>query len=189
MSYIIAPLDKVKEKFPEFLDVMKQLETATINRAKEVWPGYTLGGLIPTAKEFGLGTILPKNIRGKGTYTWVQTFTAPGSWTNIFSYTVKDDLIHSFAGFAIPDPELIFSQFRIEHTDKKYPIIDIEEARTFKGGVAIIIKADVGEEIVVPEKKSFLLKGYQERGTSGLSQRVIPLGLCAYIDVANYVTE
>lgn len=181
----------MKEKYPEFLDVMKQLESATIDRAGEVWSGYTLGGLKPEAKEFGLGNILPKNVLGAGTYTWQQQFAAPGSWTNIFSYTVADDLIHSYVGFAIPDPELIFSQLRFEHTDKKYPIVEIEEARVFRGqgGIAIIIKADKGEEVIVPEKKSFLLKGFQERGTSGLNQRVVPLGLCAYIDVANYVTE
>lgn len=180
MSYIIAPLDKVKTQFPEFLDVMKQVEKVGINRAREVWPGFTLGGLIPGDKEFGIGNILPKDIHGAGTYSWTRAFTAPGSWTNIFSYSVPEDEIHAFAGFAISDPTLIFNQIRLEISDKKYPIWEIEEANLYEKAFAIIIKADPGNELVASEKTPVLLRGYQERGTRGYEQRVIPIGINIY---------
>lgn len=180
MPYAIAPLDKIKVDYPEFKDVLKSLEAGAIARAIEIWPGYTLGGLIPGDKEFGIGNMLPKDILGTGTYTWTQAFTTPGSWTNIFSYDVPEDEIHAFAGFGISDPTLIFNQLRIEIEDRKYPIFEIEEANLYDKAFSIIIKADPGNEFIAQEETSVLLRGYQERGTSGAEQRVIPLGLNVY---------
>jgi len=180
MAYIIAPLDKVKVDYPEFMDVMRQVERVSIARAEKIWPAFKLGGLIPGEKEFGIGNILPKDVLGAGTYSWTQSFTAPGSWTNIFSYTVPEDEIHAFAGFAISDPTLIFNQIRLEISDKKYPIWEIEEANLYEKGFAIIIKADPGDELIAEEEIPVLVRGYQERGTSGYEQRVIPIGINIY---------
>ena len=180
MPYIIAPLEKVKVDYPEFMDVMKQVEKVGIARAGEIWPGFTLGGLIPAAKEFGIGNILPKDILGTGIYSWTQSFAAPGSWTDIFNYSVPEDEIHALAGFAISDPTLIFNQIRLEISDKKYPIWEIEEANLYEKAFSIIIKADPGNELVAQEETPVLLRGYQERGTSGTEQRVIPIGINVY---------
>lgn len=189
MSYIIAPLEKVKVDFPEFLNVMKQVEQVSIARGAVIWPGYKLGGLIPNDKEFGIGNMLPKDVLGAGTYTWTQTFSAPGSWTNIFSYSVPEDEIHAFAGFAISDPTLIFNQIRLEISDKKYPIWEIEEANLYEKAFAIIIKADPGNELIAQEETPILVRGYQERGTSGTQQRVIPIGINVYKRKDLVITE
>jgi hypothetical protein len=189
MSYMIAPMDKVKTTYPEFMDVMKAVEDRSIARAEDIWSGFKLGGIVPGAKEFGVGNILPKDVLGAGTYTWKQTFSAPGSWTDIFSYTVPEDEIHGFAGFEITDPTLIFTQLRLEISDKKYPIIEIEEANNFANGVAIIIKQDPGDELVVQEEESVLLRGWQERGTSGYSQRIVPIGVNVYKRKELVITE
>ncbi|MDI6860218.1 MAG: hypothetical protein QMC85_06960 [Methanocellales archaeon] len=180
MAYIIAPLDKVKVDYSEFMAVMRQVERVAIARAVEIWPGFSLGGLIPGDKEFGIGNILPKDVLGAGIYSWTQSFASPGSWTNIFSYSVPEDEIHAFAGFAISDPTLIFNQIRLEISDKKYPIWEIEEANLYEKAFAIIIKADPGDELVAQQETSVLLKGYQERGTKGYEQRVIPIGINVY---------
>jgi len=180
MPYVIAPLEKVKVDYPEFMDVMKKVEQVSIARAVEIWPGYVLGGLIPGVKEFGIGNMLPKDVLGTGTYTWTQAYTAPGSWTNIFSYSVPEDEIHAFSGFAISDPTLIFNQIRLEISDKKYPIWEIEEANLYEKAFAMIIKADPGNELIAQEETPVLVRGYQERGTSGTEQRVIPIGINVY---------
>lgn len=196
MSYIIAPFRQVKAQFPEFLDAMRTLEAATKQRAEAIWQGYTFGGLFPEGKQYGLGNILPKNTTGVarllGSNSFVQRYTAPGSWVNILSYTVADDLIHSFAGLAFTDPYLIFNAIRLTATERIYPQIWLEEARAFSEdakGVAVILKPDPGEELVVPEKTAFLLEGYQERGTSGITQRIIPLGVAAYRKRDIYITK
>ena len=196
MSYTIAPFRQVKDKFPEFHDAMASLESATKVRAEDIWRGFTFGGLFPKASEYGLGPILPKSTTGVarllGSNSFVQRYTAPGSWTNILSYTVPDDLIHSFAGFALPEPYLIFNALRVTLTDRVYPQIWLEEARALSDdgkGIAIVLKPDPGEELVVPEKTAFLLEGYQERGTSGIVHRVIPLGEAAYRKRDIYITK
>lgn len=189
MSYIIAPVDRVKTEYPEFMDGMKAVEAQGILRAVDVWPGFKLGGLIPGAKEFGIGNILPKDVLGAGTYSWDQTFSTPGSWTNIFSYNVPEDEVHCFAGFEITNPSLIFTQLRLEISDKKYPIVEIEEANVYDKGFGIVLKGDPGDELVVQEEESLLLRGWQERGTSGTVQRVIPIGVNIYKRKELVITE
>ncbi len=192
MSYIIAPLDKVKETFPEFRDALGDLQQAVIKRAEQIWPGFTFGGLTPRQKEFGLTTILPREIFGKGTQTWLQNFAAPGSWTNIFSYSVPVDEIHGFGGFAFTEPTLSFSQLRWEIGDRKFPIVNVEESRSFvnvAGGFAVVVKSDRGKEMIADERTAVLVKGFQERGTSGIRQRIVPIGLMAFRRVDIVITE
>jgi len=188
MSYVIAPYTLVKKEFPEFRELLKTAHDATISRAENIWPGFKFGGLLPGDREFGITTLLPDQVilnkarAPFGSYNWLQSFTAPGSWVDIFSYDVPEDEIHTIVGFAIPDPTLIFSQLRFEIGDKKYPRIDLEEARAYagEGGIAIILKTDVEKELVIQEETSVRLRGWQEYGTSGIVQRVIPLGIMAY---------
>lgn len=185
MSYLIAPLQKVKIDFSEFNAVMKNLEEALDARAKAIWSGYTFGGLSPGDNQYGFGNIPPRHMsvpRGFGTWSFMQKYTAPGSWTNIFSYTVPNDQIHGFSGFEFHGPNQIFNALRFSISDKTFPIIEIEEARSYaaKDGMALIFKTDKGREMIVQEKISLTLKGFQERNTSGFNQRVIPIGEMAY---------
>lgn len=188
MSYIIAPLQKVRSgQYPEYYSILKALETAAITRAAAVWGGFSPGGMIPGNQQFGHSNPLPKRILGAGTFTWLQRFTAPGSFVNIISYTVPTDEIHAYAGFAVADA-LAFSQVQALLSDRTFPIIEIEEARTFENGVAIILKQDRGQEWIVEEKKNFTLRGYQERGSNGIIQRIIPLGFALFRNKDIYIS-
>ena len=56
MPYIIAPLDKVKGEgaFPEYMSVLKALQDKALDRAGQIWEGYSFGGLYPGDKQFGI---------------------------------------------------------------------------------------------------------------------------------------
>ena len=180
MSYEVAPLQRVRTDFPEFRAGLVALQNGLIARAQQIWPGYTFGGISPGPGQYGIANLAPRHLsvpRGFGSWSFLQKFTGPGSWQNVFSYTVPDDQIHGFAGFAFFAPDLIFNALRVQVADTTYPIVEIEEAQTFfADGMALLIKADAGEEYIVPEKVSFILKAFQERNTSGWNIRVIPIG-------------
>lgn len=185
MSYIIAPLSKVKDDFPEFLGVMKDLENKLRTRSEKIWNGFTFGGLTPGDNQFGLVNIPPRHMsipRGFGTWSYLQKFSASGSWTNIYSYTVPEDQIHGFAGFGFQGPNMIFNAIRLQISDVIFPIIELEEARMWAkdDGLGIILKTDVDEDLIVQEKVSMVLKGWQQRNTDGFTMRITPIGLMSY---------
>ena len=185
MSYFVAPLNKVKTQFPEFAQAMAAVETSVRSRAEQIWGGYTFGGLQPGANQYGLANLVPRHMsvpRGFGSWSFMQKFTAPGSWVNIFSYTVPIDQIHGIAGASFVGNSLLFNALRFQISDTVLPIFEIEEARSWDplSGTAVVIKTDSGKELVAQEKVSIVLKGFQERLSSGFNQRVIPIGQMGY---------
>ncbi len=182
-GFLIAPFRLVKgeNQWTEYRDMLPALQDAAMARAQDIWKGFKFGGVLPASKEYGITQFRPKDVLGGGTATWTQTFGSAGSWCRIFSYNVPEDMVHAIAGFAIPDPTLIFSQLRFQIEDRLYPIIDIEEAHTFgQGGFSLLIKQDKGKELIVAEELAVLVRGFQERGTRNRTQRVIPLGFMLY---------
>lgn len=184
MSYILAPYSRVKgeNSFPEFEDAMKALETAAINRAKEIWKGYEFGGVYPGENQFGICPMRQNEMANdvssttlSGSYTYTKTLGSTG-WHNIFNYTVREDVIHAFAGFAVTDEVLRLLQFRMEFGDRKYPVWDVQEAKAW-GGFAIIFKVDEGKELVSQERSSVLVKAYVE--ATG-DQTIVPMGFQLY---------
>ena len=184
MSYIIAPLDKVKGEgaYPEFADVLKSVQDAAIARAKDIWKGFTQGGMYPGDNEFGICPLrareMATNVTSStlsGTYSFRKNFAAT-AWRTIFNYTVRQDVIHAFAGFMITDEVLRFLELRMEFGDRKYPILDIQEAKGW-GAFAILFKEDVGKELIAQEESSVYLRGYVE--STGY-QTVVPLGFQLY---------
>ena len=182
MSYIIAPLRLVKGEgaYPEFVDVLKSVQDAAIARAKEIWPGYTQGGLYPGDKEFGICPMRAREMLGvttvlSGTYSFRQNY-ASTAWSDIFNYIVREDIIHAFAGFMITDEVLRFLELRFEFGDRKYPIMDVQEAKGW-GSFGILFKEDVGKELIAQEETSVLVRGYVE--STGY-QNVVPLGFQLY---------
>ena len=186
MSYEIAPLKRVRTDFPEFRATLLAVQNDLIARAQQIWSGYTFGGISPSAGQFGLANIAPRHMsipRGFGTWSFIQAFTTPGSWVNIFSYTVPSNQIHGYAGFGFYAPDLIFNALRIQVSDTIYPIIEIEEAQGYfnsQDGMALILKSDAGEEYIVPELVAMQMKGWQERRTSGWNIRTVPIGQMAF---------
>lgn len=177
----LAPAQFVKgpNAFPEFSSVLRDLESSSIALAQEIWQGYTLGGLTPTKKQFGIAPFWPSELTAAGTYTFRKNFAGTG-WKPIFSYNVPEDEIHAFLGFAVTDSSLNITGLRLEIGDHKYPKWDIEEAKGWgsdEGGVAIIIKQNKGDELIAREETAVLLRGYVE--ATGY-QRVVPLGLMIY---------
>jgi len=184
MPYVIAPLDKVKGEgaYPEYEDVLKAVQDAAINRAKEVWSGFTFGGLYPGDKEFGICPLRAREMAhdvtattASGTYSFRKNL-ATTAWHTIFDYTTRKDILHAFAGFAITDETLRILELRMEVSDKKYPIIDIQEAKGW-GGFAILFKEDQGAELIAEPETSIYLRGYVE--AAGY-QNVVPLGFQLY---------
>lgn len=180
MSYVIAPLDKVKGEnaYPEFLGVVKDLEQATIARAREIWPGFSMGGLIPGDNQYGITTPRMNEMANdvnattlSGSYPFRKNYGGTG-WRPVFSYSVREDVIHAFAGFLVTDEVLRVLQFRIELSDKLYPIIDVQEAKAW-GGFAILFKTDKGKELIAPPRSRVLVRAYLE--TTGY-QTIVPLG-------------
>ena len=185
MSYFVAPLKAVKTSFPEFAQAMASLENAVRARAESVWPGYTFGGLQPGANQYGLANLLPRHMsipRGFGSWSFLQKFTAPGSWQNIYSYTVPTDQVHGLAGISLVGATNPFTALRLQISDTVLPIFEIEESRGWDptSGNSLIIKTDQGKELVAQEKVTILLKGFQDRNTSGFNVRTVPIGVMAY---------
>lgn len=191
MVYSTAPVNLVKGEnaYPEYRDILGVLQDAAIQRAETIWPGFKFGGALPGPGEIGIAPIRARHVYGGGTATWNKSYGSQGSWAQVYSYTVPDDLVHAFAGFMIPDPTLIFSAMRFQIDDKLFPIINIELAHGYDGAFGFILKQDKGKELVVQEKRPVLVRAFQERGTRGRNQRVVPIGFALYRDKNLYITE
>lgn len=191
-GYIIAPFDKVKGEgqWPEFNDVRKQVENAVRERAKTLWAGYVPGGVLPTGNQYGVGPIPKNEMAGdtsdsslSGSYSFIKNIAA--GWQDIFNYNVSKDNIHGFAGFAVTDPVLRFSQFRMQVGDTLMPIVDLNEAQLYDR-FAILLKTDVGKELVADPNTKVIVRIY---GDTAGNQRVIPLGIRAYKSKDRVISE
>ncbi len=182
MTFMFGParLIKGENQYAEFREQYKALLEKAIAVAQRYWPGFEFGGVLPGAQQFGITELLPNQIYGGGTATYVKRYGSTGSWCNIFSYTVPQDQIHAFVGLAFTDPTLVFSHVRWELEDRKYPKVNIEEAHGWDTPFGIVFKADKEEELVVAEKMPVLIKGFQERNTSAINQRIVPIGFMLY---------
>ncbi len=184
MSYVLGPMSLVKGEglWPEFQASLKDLEQLALRRAEEVWPGFKFGGLTPGDHQFGMCPLRANEMAVStttttaiGTYSFRKNL-ASTAWHNIFNYTSRKDTIHAFAGFAVTDEVLRIIQLRMEISDRKLPVFDIQEAQGW-GSFAILIKEDVGQALLAEPETSVLVKGYVE--STGY-QRVVPLGFMLY---------
>jgi len=168
MQYVLCELEKVKVEYPEYAEATKRLLTKAIDRAKEIWPGFTYGGIYPGTKQFGITSALPKFFGSTTTHlpTFRQNFTATG-WQDIFNLTVAEDIIIGGMGWAITSPTINITELRAEISDVKYPRVNIEEMQAYDQP-AVILK----QGWYCQEEKAFLLRGYIE--ATG-HQRVVPV--------------
>lgn len=184
MSYILAPWERVKgdNAFPEFEKAMSDLEKAAINRAEKIWAGWSFGGTEPGDKEFGIRPIPANEMANdvaaqtlSGTYNFKKTLGSTG-WVNLFNYKVMEDVIHAFAGFGVTDEVLRLLQLRMELGDRKFPIMDIQEAKAW-GNFLIIFKTDEGKELIMEPRRAVQIRGYVE--ATG-QQTIVPIGFSLY---------
>lgn len=194
MSFIIAPLDKVMGDQPwnAYIGMMQDLQLAIIDRSKTIWKGYEAGGILPGKDQFGLCPLRANEMAHdvsantlSGTYSFRKNLPTAGVWHTIFDYSLRDDVVHGFAGFAITDEILKILQFRFEMSDRIYPIIDVQEAKSW-GSFAILFKVDRGHELVVEPRQRVYVRGYVE--ATGY-QTIVPLGMQAYKTKDLVITE
>jgi len=185
MSYIIGPLRLIKGEhdFPEFLQVMRDLQGAAIARAEQIWsPGYKFGGINPKDGQFGIAPLRAREMAHdvsattlSGTYSFRKNLGAT-AWHSIFDYTTRKDVLHAFAGFAITDAALNLLELRWQIGDRIYPIMDIQEAKSW-GNFALIVKQDMGDQLIAEPETSVYVRAYVE--TVGW-QNIVPLGFQLY---------
>lgn len=191
--YFIAQSNLVKgeNNFPSYESVLSAVQDAVKKRAEEVWTGYSAGGMTPGNKQFGMAPLRKNDMSGdttdaakSGTYTFAKTATTTG-WADLFNYTVRASNVHGFAGFQFLGPTLPIWQIRLEIGDRKYPILDIQDAKTF-GVLSFVLNEDEGGELVAGPGETVLVRGYWgETGTVPVK----PLGLMAYRELARMLVE
>ncbi len=191
--YVVGPgaLVKGENNWDEYLGVLRELQQKTIERAGQIWEGYSFGGIMPGDRQFGMTNLRPEEMAHdvtassvSGTASFRKSFTATG-WTTLFDYVVRDDTVHGLAGFNFPDETLRITKLRWEIGDRKFPIIDVQEAIGW-GSFHILFKADQGKELVATEKQRVYVRGYVE--ATG-SQRIIPVGLMLYRRIDLVISE
>ena len=191
--FIIAPLNQVKGEnaYPEYVDVLRSVQDAAINRAKQIWNGYSQGGLYPGDKEFGICPLRANEMANdvtattlSGTYNFRKNLQSTG-WQTLFNYNVRTDIIHAFAGFQITDEILRILALRFEFSDRKFPIMDLQIAKGW-GSFAILFKEDVGKELISQEETSVYVRGYVE--ATGY-QTIVPIGFQLYKRKDLVITE
>jgi len=200
MGYVLVEWKKLKTQFPEFQETLVNLESLTLETAAKRWGGQSYGRFNPGADQYGRTTILPEvfadeagdildenhsptwwgvdNFRIYYSNTSPSAVTIPG-WKTILQGgnpqqigVTPEDVIIGLAGFAIPDPSILISKFKLEIGDKIHVKIDIEEMHMYEQPALIF-----EEGYRIPPETYFKLRGFFE--ADGF-QRVIPLGFLLY---------
>ena len=200
MSFVLVEYKKLKTQYPEFQEAMARLESNALSMAAARWPGMSYGKFQPGANQYGRTTILPKIFadeagdildKDHSPSTWgVNEFriyfssTSPSSvtipgWKTILQGgnpqaigTTPEDVIIALAGFAVPDPSILFSKLQLQIGDKTYVIVDVEEMHMYEQPALLF-----EDGYVIPPETYFVLKGFFQ--ASGY-QRVVPLGFMLY---------
>jgi hypothetical protein len=135
MSVIICEYEKVKEKFPQFSQVMSSLRAGLVLKAQQDWPGLTYGGMNPRAGQFGISTVMPQlfnDISGTQLVTWHQNFTATGHQIILAGTRaggiIPEDYKVGICGLALLDKAIRISEIKMQISDLKLGRINIEEA-------------------------------------------------------------
>jgi hypothetical protein len=179
MYYVICEYEKVKDKFPEFNTVMKNLETKLLAKAMKDWTD-SYGGMYPESGQFGKTTIQPSLFNGLAAAfqpltTWNQWFNATGMQTILSGSggggagTIYEDYKIGICGLAFLSKAIRISEIKMQISDAKLPRINIEEALAYNKP-AIVFE----DSWILDEKAGFHL--YALVNSQG-PQRIKPIGL------------
>lgn len=196
-GYVICEYDKVKDNFPYYSNMMRNLRNTMIAKAQSKWGlrwagarkiseasarGLNLSSPGPALDidvdrgEFGETTVIPalfNDMAGTRMSSWHQWFTATGNQTILTGAatggTIYEDYIVGLAGLAFLDKAIRISEFKMQISDKKLPRINIEEAFAYNKP-AIVLE----EGFILDEETGFDL--YANVTTQG-PQRIKIIGL------------
>ena len=175
MDFVITEYEKVRETFPQFAQVMQNLQTKLIAKATEDWAGKKYGGMYPKSGQFGISTIMPQLFRNMANVTltdWEQWLTATGNQTIMSGANVGniyEDYKIGICGLALLSKATRISEFRMQISDKKLPRMNIEEAAVYNKPAIVWEDA-----YLLDEETGFDLYAYVK--TQG-PQMVKPIGL------------
>ena len=184
--YFVVEEEKVRDRgqFPEFLNVLRDLESRSYSIAGQLWEGYSPGGLLPGNGQFGAGPMRKNDMardttdsQPSGSYTFNTRFGSVG-WQDVFNYTVRNNQLHAFAGFKFTDDVLRVTQVRMEIGPTRFPVWDIQSAQNFDK-YSLIFKTDEGKEMIARPTNRVLIRMYAE--STGI-QRIVPIGLSLFKD-------
>ena len=179
-GFVICEYEKVKAEFPEYRDMMANLEQSLRLKADADWAPLRYGGTKPMAGEYGKTTIMPEmfvNFGGFGVgtnlVTWAQDLILTGAQTliegNGVGGTIPEDFKVGFCGLAFLDKAIRVSEIKLQIGDKKLPRINLEEARVYNKPAVVFENG-----FVLDEESGFELRGYVE---STGPQRIKLLGM------------
>lgn len=192
MPYFITDLKDIGfDGHPEFRAVLSDLQLTAFDRAAKIWEGYTPGGITPGAKQFGVGPLRKNDMAGdttdstpSGSYTFNKTLASTG-WVDLFNYTVRDQMLQGFGGFAFTDDVLRVTQLRMEIQDRRFPVWDLQLAQGWRN-FGLVFKTDENKELIAEPGNRVLIRGYVE---STGPQRVVPIGFQLYKNLNLVLTE
>ncbi len=133
MEYVITEYEKVRENFPQFAQVMKQLKVDLVAKASADWANKKFGGIYPVAGEFGISTIIPSLFRDIGNTTltdWEQWLSATGHQTVLSGSNngnIYEDYKVGICGLAFLSKATRISEIKMQISNRKLPRINIEE--------------------------------------------------------------
>ncbi len=168
-GYVICEYEKVKEAFPEYETMMRNLETSLRTKAEAQWSPLTYGGMNPTSGQFGKSTILPALFRDITTTqmtTWAQTFTnahvtaALAGTSQVIidgrnNSLIPEDYMIGLAGLCFLDKAIKISEIKMQIGDKKIPRINLEECMTYNKPCIVFEQG-----FTLDEEENFELMGY-----------------------------
>jgi len=179
-GYVICEWASVREEYPDFQRVLKELEDRLIAKCNEDWSPKTCGFLTPGDKQWGRTTILPalfKDNTGTQMVTWRQYFASSGHQLIISGAragnVIPEDFKVGWVGLAFPNPVQHVTEIRFQIGDRKYGRIDLEEIKSYRCPALIF-----EEGFIIDEETAFELYGYVD--TAGVYQRIVMLGFAAF---------
>jgi len=178
-GFLFCEYNSIQDDFPEFQQVLANLESKLISETTSKWAPMSFGGMTPAGGQFGRTTILPplfNDVNGVQMATWRQNFTSTGHQTIMTGTragnTIPEDFNVGWIGLAFPNKEINVTELKWQIGDRKYGRINIEEMKSYNQPALVF-----EEGFIINEEESFELYAYVEN--TGY-QRIVPLGFCVY---------
>jgi len=160
-GYVLCSYESVKQEFPEFDAIMKQLENDLIAKAQADWSPLAFGGMYAQGGQFSKSTVMPELFRDMSNTTmttWNQTLTSTGHqkiMSGANDGNIYEDYKVGLVGIAFLNDPIRISEIKMEIGDQKLVRMNIEEAMVYEQP-AIIFE----QPYIIDEEIGFDLYGY-----------------------------